>query len=269
MGQVLVTLPVRNEAAMLDASFRQLVRGLDDSGLDYRLSIAEDGSTDGTSRVIERLQAEFPDLLVSSSPVRLGRGLALRNMWSGVDADVYAFVDADLAAGPPALVRVIRQVQRGADVATGSRYCEGAAVRRPPVRHLVSRAYNQMVRMTFREDIGDHQCGLKAFSRDAKTQLFEMTREDSWAWDTEVLVLAKLAGMRVVEVPVEWTEYRGNHTPVRRLFSDVSLHGLALLRLKSEFRERIASRTSVPPTPFLATSADFLGPKEKGTSFLR
>src|SRR5580698_793567 len=106
MKSVLVTIPVRNEATMLEATFRQLLKGLDASGMPYRLSIAEDGSTDGTPEVIRKLKVEFPNLLVTTGPARLGRGLALRQMWSDVDADIYAFVDADLAAGPPALVRV-------------------------------------------------------------------------------------------------------------------------------------------------------------------
>jgi glycosyltransferase involved in cell wall biosynthesis len=268
MKTVLITLPVRNEAAMLDGSFRRLVRGLDGAGVNYRLSIAEDGSSDGTPAVIRGLQAEFPKLIVSSSRVRRGRGLALRELWSEVDADIYAFVDADLAAGPPALVRVISEVERGADVATGSRYCPGATVHRPPLRQLVSRAYNRFVRMTFGESIQDHQCGLKAFSREAKTELFAMTRENSWAWDTEVIVLAALAGLRVVEVPVDWTEYRGVRTPLRRLMSDVYLHGSALIRLKVGLRERMKAQ-SRPSTTFSATSADVGSTQDKGSAFLR
>jgi len=269
MPSILITIPVRNEEVMLDASFRALVAGLVGSGLNYRLSIAEDGSTDGTPAVIQRLMAEFPNLLVSSSRIRRGRGLALRQMWSQVDADIYAFVDADLAAGPPALIRVITEVQQGADVATGSRYCEGAQVRRPPVRQLVSRAYNRFVRMTFDENIRDHQCGLKAFSREAMTRLFSMTHEDSWAWDTEVLVLAERSGMRVSEVPVEWSETRWTRTPMRRLLSDVYLHGSSILRLKSGLEETMRLHRIGPPSATSTGSVDLVSPKDTGSGFVR
>jgi|HubBroStandDraft_1064217.scaffolds.fasta_scaffold15232_3 glycosyltransferase involved in cell wall biosynthesis len=269
MKSVLVTIPVRNEAAMLEATYRQLVRGLDQSGLKYRMSIAEDGSTDGTPAVIQRLKAEFPNLLVTTGPARLGRGLALRQMWSEVDADVYAFVDADLAAGPPALISVISEVQNGADVATGSRYCLGAQVRRPPLRQLVSQAYNLFVRLTFGENIRDHQCGLKAFTRQAKERLFEMSREDSWAWDTEVMVLAKRSGMRVVEVPVEWSETRWTRTPIRRLLSDVYLHGTSILRLKSGLEETMRLHRISTPTQKSTGTVDLVSPKDKGSGFVR
>lgn len=269
MNSVLITIPVRNEAEFLDASFRQIVRGLEGSGLNYRLSIAEDGSSDGTPDVIRGLQADYPGLLVRTSRERLGRGCALRQIWSEVDADIYAFADADLAAGPPALIRVISEVAHGADVATGSRYCEGALVRRPPLRQQVSLAYNRLVRMAFGGSIRDHQCGLKAFSRDAKSKLFAMTRENSWAWDTEVLVLAERAGMRVVEVPVEWTEYRGKRTPLRRLLSDIYLHGAALLRLKSDLQNRMGSKQVRPTVGFAARPVDLVGPQDAGSGHLR
>jgi len=269
MKLVLVTIPVRNEALMLEGTCRQLMRGLEESGWKYRLSIAEDGSTDGTQDVIQRLQLEFPGLLVNTSPNRLGRGLALRQMWSEFDADVYAFVDADLATGPSALVRVIAEVRNGADVVTGSRYCEGALVRRPPLRQLVSRAYNWFVRVTFRESIRDHQCGLKAFSREAKNRLFAMSREDSWAWDTEVLVLAERSGMRVVEIPVEWAERRWTRTPIRRLLSDVYLHGTSILRLKSGLEETMRLNRISPTTGSVGSSVDLVAPQDSSGGFVR
>jgi glycosyltransferase AglD len=269
MKSVLVTIPVRNEARFLEGSIRHVMQELATTGWNCRLSVAEDGSTDGTPQVIEQLQREFPNLLVRTSRERLGRGCALRQIWAEADADIYAFADADLAAGPPALVNVIAQVANGADVATGSRYSPGAVVRRPPLRREVSLAYNRLVRMVFGGTILDHQCGLKAFSRDAKNQLFAMTRENSWAWDTEVLVLAERAGMRVVEVPVEWTEYRGRRTPIRRLLSDVYLHGSALLRLKSDLTQRVARHRFRPATGFPTHTVDLVGPKDAGSGHLR
>jgi glycosyltransferase involved in cell wall biosynthesis len=269
MKSALITIPVRNEERMLERSFRALLRGLEGSGLSYRWSIAEDGSTDGTPEVIRRLQQEFPDLLVSTSPARRGRGLALRQLWSQVDADIYAFVDADLAAGPKALLSVLSEVQNGADVATGSRYCKGAQVRRPPLRQIVSRAYNRFVCMTFGENIRDHQCGLKAFTQEAKMRLLAMSQEDSWAWDTEVLVLAERSGMRVVEVPVEWSEPRWTRTPIRRLLSDVYLHGTSILRLKSGLEETMRLNRIGTPARSAAGSVDLVASKESGSGFVR
>jgi glycosyltransferase AglD len=267
--QVLVTLPVHNEEAMLYGSVHFLVHGLNPAAFQYRLSIAEDGSADGTLDVISKLKKEFPDLIVRSSPVRQGRGSALRQLWSEIDADIYVFADADLAAGPEALIRVVNQIDKGAEVATGSRYCTGAIVRRPLIRDLVSRVYNRLVRSIFHDVVRDHQCGLKAFSREAKLRLMAMTREESWAWDTEVMVMASLSGMRVAEVPIEWEEYRTTRTPMRRLFSDIYLHGLSLIRLRNNLKRKRRQGNESSLAVSIARSDGVVVPPGRGSELSR
>jgi glycosyltransferase AglD len=241
-ARVLLTIPVHNEADRLYESVSRLIRGLEGTGLDYRLAIAEDGSTDGTAAVIDRLKAEIPELIVQRDPHRIGRGLALRRLWTSVEAEVYVFVDADLPAAPRTIADVVEALDNGADVATGSRYSPGARVHRPPLRNAVSRGYNKLVRLLFNEPIRDHQCGLKAFRRSAVLDLLPISKEDSWAWDTEILILAEAQGLRVVEIPIDWTEFRYRRTPFGRLLSDVFLHGTALLRLRGDLWTRVPPR---------------------------
>lgn len=241
--RLLVTLPVWNEERLLYESAHRVHSALEASGVEFVLSIAEDGSTDGTGAVLDRLQLELPKLLVARNPTRKGRGWALRQLWSRTEADAYVFADADLAAGPEAILRVAQRVLEGADVVTGSRYCRGAEVQRPRLRDLSSRCYNEASRLLFREPIRDHQCGLKGFSRRAIVQLLPLTRTDSWFWDTEVLVRAVREGFPVVEVPIEWTERRGHRTPIVRLLSDVYLHGMGLGRLFFDLRRAYPARS--------------------------
>ena len=245
MQDVLVTLPVHNEAGLLLRTVHELKRALDATEIRYRLAIAEDGSTDGTCAILARIRAELPDVIIQSQPARAGRGGALRELWAKEAADIYVFVDADLAAGPPAVIDVIRAAEAGADVVTGSRYCPGARVHRPFLRNAVSLAYNALIRGAFRETVRDHQCGLKAFSRRAIATLLPISHENSWAWDTEMMVLAGAAGYPVREIPVDWTEYRTQRTRFKRLASDLWLHGTALLRLKGDFEQRLA-RVAAP-----------------------
>jgi glycosyltransferase AglD len=236
--RVLVTVPVRNEVNRLRATLEELDRSFSAAGLDYRLSVAEDGSTDGTKEVLRELPSRIPGLLIQEEEQPLGRGLALRQLWSRVDADVYCFTDTDLAAGAEALVGCVRRVMHGMPIVVGSRYAPGSSTHRPPLRGIVSRAYNLALRLVFRENIRDHQCGLKAFSFAAIRKLLPLTKEDSWFWDSEILVLALRHGFTVVEVPVEWSERKTSRTKWRRLLSDIYLHGVGIIRLKS----RIVSR---------------------------
>jgi hypothetical protein len=234
--RVLVTLPVRDEAPRLIAALEAVDNAFRTSGLDYRLSVAEDGSTDGTKKMLPAIASRFPGLLVQEADSALGRGRALRSLWSQSHFDIYCFTDTDLAAGEQALVAAVEKIHEGADIVTGSRYAPGAHTARPPVRELVSRIYNLMLRLAFNENITDHQCGLKAFSLDAIARLLPHSQEDSWFWDTEMLVLGLTAGYPIVEMPVTWTERKTQRTIWRRLASDVYLHGTGLIRLLRRVR---------------------------------
>ncbi|MDG6970328.1 MAG: glycosyltransferase [Nitrososphaerota archaeon] len=268
LPDVLVTLPVHNEVDRIYLTTHLLADALDDSGLNYALSIAEDGSTDGTQSVVRKLEAEIPTLIVQSLPRKVGRGLALRKLWSKHSARIFAFMDADLATSPTSLIEVIHTCQSGIDVVSGSRYVPGAVVRRPPARLAVSKGYNALVRMLFQVQTRDHQCGLKAFTSEAVQRIMPLCREDSWVWDTEVLVVAAYLGLQVREVPVSWTEFRNSKTPWKRLLSDVQLHGTALIRLKSSVQDLSRPRMT-PPSEDVESitgelSASNFVPKKRG-----
>lgn len=257
---ILVTVPVKNEAPRLRSSVLALKEALDRSGLAYQLSIAEDGSTDGTKHVLAELQALIPGLIVQVEPRSLGRGKALRKLWGGIPASVYCFTDADLAAGSRAVVEAIEQVLGGEDVVIGSRYVAGARLDRPPLRSAIARAYNRLTRALFSEPIRDHQCGLKAFRGSVIREILPQTVEDSWFWDTEIVVLSVLRGYAVSEMPVHWVEHKVRRTSLRRLYSDIVLHGTGLLRLRGRLSERahapspVLARELVPGTPTECTS---------------
>ena len=244
---VLVTLPVYNEASILERSVDSLIRALGAAQINFTLLLAEDGSTDGSQDCIQRIVERYPAILVQSAPERHGRGWALSTAWSRVDADVYAFSDTDFAADPECLVEGIRLALQGCDVVTGSRYVPGARVVRPPLRHVVSRAYNQLVRFLFQDDVQDHQCGLKIFSRTAVRRLLPLSHEDSWFWDTEMLVLANDANLRVAEFPVAWVERKVTRTEFARLLSDFYLHGTGILRLAGHRPSRPSRATDWVP----------------------
>jgi glycosyltransferase AglD len=230
---VLVTLPVFNEVAILRDSVESLLDTLTAAGIDFNLAIAEDGSTDGTQDCIREIRQRHPTIIVQSDPQRRGRGWALRMLWSIVQADFYAFSDTDFAADPRYLVQAIQIAEKGSAVVTGSRYVPGASVNRPPFRQLISKTYNSLIRTIFGDRVHDHQCGLKVFSRSAVRSLLPLSREDSWFWDTEMLILAKDRGLEVVEIPVHWVERKAHRTQLLRLASDVRLHGTGILRLAS------------------------------------
>ena len=228
----LVTLPARNEETRL-VSAVQRVDGLHQQlGFPYTLLIAEDGSTDNTFNVAKGLTRSYPNLKLIHSDSKLGRGRALRNAWKSTPADVYVFMDADLATDLRFLPKLVSRMQsEGLDFVTGSRYSLGSSLRRPLLRKMFSLAYNSIVQTLFKTDISDHQCGFKAFSRRAVMNVLPITRENGWAWDTEVIVYLKSLGWRMAEIPVSWKEMKSKRTPIKRLVMDICEQGPALIRI--------------------------------------
>lgn len=207
-------------------------------GHPYTLLIAEDGSTDNTFKVAKGLVQTYPNLKLIHSDSKLGRGRALRNAWKSTLADVYVFMDADLATDLRFLPKLVSRMQsEGLDFVTGSRYSPGSSLRRPMLRKMFSLAYNAIVQVLFRTHISDHQCGFKAFSRRAVMTVLPLTRENGWAWDTEVIVYLKSLGWKMAEMPVSWKEMKSKRTPIKRLVMDIREQGPALVRILVRSRE--------------------------------
>jgi len=228
----LVTLPARNEETRLVSAVQRVDGMLQQLGHPYTLLIAEDGSTDNTFKVAKGLVQTYPNLKLIHSDSKLGRGRALRNAWKSTLADVYVFMDADLATDLRFLPKIVSRMQsEGLDFVTGSRYSPGSSLRRPLLRKMFSLAYNAIVQVLFRTDISDHQCGFKAFSRRAVMTVLPLTQENGWAWDTEVIVYLKSLGWKMAEMPVSWKEMKSKRTPIKRLVMDISEQGPALVRI--------------------------------------
>ncbi len=228
----LVTLPARNEETRIVSAVQRVDGMLQGLGHPYTLLIAEDGSTDNTFGVAKGLTSAYPNLKLIHNDSKLGRGRALRNAWQSTLADVYVFMDTDLATDLRFLPKLVTRMQvEGLDFVTGSRYSPGSKLRRPFLRKMFSLAYNGIVRGIFDTKISDHQCGFKAFSRRAVMTVLPLTKENGWAWDTEIIVYLKSLGWRIAEIPVSWREMKSERTPVKRLIADVYEQGSALIRI--------------------------------------
>ena len=207
LALVEVAVPVHNEAHVLAASIARLCAYLDARfPFRWRVTIADNASTDGTWGVAQELCRSFDGV----SAVHLeekGRGRALRRVWSASDADVVAYMDVDLSTDLDALLPLVAGVVSGhTDVAIGSRLVRGAHVVRGPRREVMSRGYNLLLRATLRTKFRDAQCGFKAVRADAARALLPYVQDDAWFFDTEFLVLAERAGLRIQEVPVDWVD---------------------------------------------------------------
>jgi putative flippase GtrA len=202
-----VVIPVYNEEADLEPCIRRLHAHLAEHvSYPYRITIADNASTDATLRVAERLAREFSEVAVHHLDEK-GRGRALNAVWRASDAAVLAYMDVDLSTDLAALGPLVAPLLSGhSDLAIGSRLARGARVVRGPKREFISRAYNLILRSTLAAKFSDAQCGFKAIRADVARELLPHVEDTGWFFDTELLVLAQRAGLRIHEVPVDWVD---------------------------------------------------------------
>jgi len=207
LPQVDIVVPVKNEERDLAPSVRRLVAYVRDRfPFTARVTIADNGSTDGTWAVASLLTAQFPEVRAVRMELP-GRGRALREIWSRSDADVLAYMDVDLSTDLNALLPLVAPLLSGhSDLAIGSRLARGSRVIRGPKREIISRCYNVLLRASLGAGFSDAQCGFKAIRREAARALLPLTEDTGWFFDTELLVLAERAGLRIHEVPVDWID---------------------------------------------------------------
>jgi putative flippase GtrA len=205
--QVDIVVPVRNEERDLAPSVRRLVGYLRESfPFHARITIADNGSTDATWAIASRLARELPEVRAIHMDLP-GRGRALRAIWSESDAEVLAYMDVDLSTDLNALLPLVAPLLSGhSDLAIGTRLARGSRVIRGPKRELISRSYNMLLRTLMGARFSDAQCGFKAIRRDQARALLPLTQDTGWFFDTELLVLAERAGLRIHEIPVDWVD---------------------------------------------------------------
>jgi putative flippase GtrA len=202
-----VVIPVYNEQSDLGPCVRRLHAYLRATfPYPFRVTIADNASTDTTLSIARQMERELPGVSVVYLAEK-GRGRALRAAWSGSDADVLAYMDVDLSTDLAALLPLVAPLISGhSDLAIGTRLSRGSRVVRGTKREVLSRGYNLLLRSALSARFSDAQCGFKAIRRDAAASLLPLVEDAGWFFDTELLVLAQVCGLRIHEVPVDWVD---------------------------------------------------------------
>jgi glycosyltransferase involved in cell wall biosynthesis len=202
-----IVIPVYNEERALPVSIPTLCQYLN-SYVPYHwtVTIADNASVDRTLEVAQELAQSHPRVKVLHLDQK-GRGRALKAAWLASEADIVSYMDVDLSTNLSSFMPLIAPLATGhSEVAIGSRLSKGAVVTRQWKREVISRTYNLMIKLTFRNRFSDAQCGFKALTRQAATKLLPDVENNEWFFDTELLLLAEEQGLRIHEVPVDWVE---------------------------------------------------------------
>ncbi|WP_284763871.1 glycosyltransferase [Arthrobacter sp. efr-133-R2A-63] len=216
-----IIVPVFNESAILERSIYRLTDYLSRELLySWKITIADNASTDATGLIARKLADEVPNVSYRRLETK-GRGFALRDAWTSSEAKVLAYVDVDLSTDLAALPPLIAPLLSGhSDVSIGTRLGRTSRVVRGPKREFISRSYNLILKRTMQVQFSDAQCGFKAVRAEVAHRLLPYVKDNCWFFDTELLILAERAGLRIHEIPVDWIDNPDSRVDIRQTAVD-------------------------------------------------
>jgi dolichyl-phosphate beta-glucosyltransferase len=226
-----IVIPAFNEEARIGSTLEELQAFLAQQPWEWEIRVVDDGSADATCRIVEEHHRRQRNVVLQREPHR-GKGGAVKAGLLAARARFRFICDADLSMPVAELPRFLPPVLTGFDVAIGSR--EGVGARRvgePALRHVAGRIFNYVVKLLTVRGINDTQCGFKMFTGAAADAIFPIVTVDGWAFDIEVLSIARARAMRIVEVPIEWHYRRASQLNLVR-------DGIGMLRELLRIRRR-------------------------------
>lgn len=207
-----ITLPVLNEEQTLAQQVDVIVNHIEQNipeDFSVKVVIADNGSTDKTPEIAQELVQKYTDRVKHIRLDKKGVGLALKTSWLQSEADIVGYFDLDLATDLAHLKETLDCLfQDDADLVYGTRlHQKSVVVGRTLKRGFVSRAFNLILKLYLNVSFSDGMCGFKFLKRARLKELMEAGAEsDGWFFSTELLVTAEWLRMKVVELPVKWTD---------------------------------------------------------------
>ena len=230
-----VIIPAYNEAPRLPETLARAQRYLDGRRVPYEVIVVDDGSRDQTLSLARAVQTSFSELRVMTNGSNRGKGYSVRHGFLQARGRAVLFTDADLSAPIEEMEKLERALEE-CDGAIGSRALDQSDIfqRQSPLRQLSGKCFNAMVRLLTGLKFHDTQCGFKLFRREVFLPVFRAQTIDGFAFDVEILYLARKHGLKVAEVPVRWGHAEGSRV---RFFPDAGRMFLELLRIRGRHRE--------------------------------
>lgn len=226
-----ITIPVFNEEKELKKNIEILYNFCEKNLKKYNwhITIADNASSDNTPIIAATLSKKFPEIALFRLEEK-GRGRAVKRVWSQSGCDYCVYMDLDLSTDLKHLPKIIEALEKGYDIAIGSRLAIGAMVEgRTALRELTSRVLNFVfIKLLFRTRFTDAQCGFKAVSKNIVENLIPKVLENGWFFDGELLILGEKSGYKIYEEPVHWVDNPGSTV---RLLSTIWGDVLVILRL--------------------------------------
>jgi len=201
-----IVIPAYNEAQRILPSLERLFAYMEVHHPSYEVLLVDDGSTDGTATVVQQRFGDRPALRLLSYGGNRGKGYAVRFGGTHTTGDVVLFSDADFSTPIEEVEKMLPLLEQGYDMVIGSRAIAGAEIRthQPFYREVSGKLFNLLVRLLVAPEFHDTQCGFKCYRPEPMLPVLQRQQIDGFAFDVEMIALARAAGLKVAEVPVVW-----------------------------------------------------------------
>jgi len=216
-----VVIPAYNEEKRLPRTLIEIDKYLRKWPKEYEIIVVNDGSKDGTSDVVRKLQSKIANLKLIDNKENRGKGYVVRQGLLSAQGKIRLFSDADNSTSIDHIEKMLPWFERGFDIVIGSRDIKGAVLDPPQpfFRRFVGNVFNLMVQIIVGLwGIWDTQCGFKAFSEKAAKDILPRCKVDRWAFDPEILIIGKKLGYKIKEVPVRWANDPNSKVKLKSIF---------------------------------------------------
>ena len=216
--KISLIIPAYNEEKLITSSIKHILSYMKKKKYDFELIVVDDGSKDKTVQKVNAIKDKHLKLITYSP--NQGKGYAVKKGMTTAKGDLLLFLDADLAT-PIEEIGVFLPLMKDYDIAIGSRALKESNVKvhQPFYREFIGKTFNKIVQLLAVWGIKDTQCGFKLFTKKAANIIFKRQRISGWAFDVELLFIARKHGLKIKEHPVTWINVENTRVnPIKSSF---------------------------------------------------
>ncbi|MCX7991067.1 MAG: glycosyltransferase family 2 protein [Proteobacteria bacterium] len=202
-----VVIPAYNEELLIADTVKNIAKYLTDNKYTWEIIVVNDGSKDRTEEILKELSHKINQLKIIKHKINEGKGKSVKDGIFLSEGRVILFTDADLSAPMENLKGMKEELDKGSDIVVASRLAEGAKIKKRPLhRKIIGRMFNIIIGVIGFRGVKDTQCGFKLFKSDVAKEIFKKSRINGYAFDVEILHIAKIRGFKIKEYPVLWID---------------------------------------------------------------
>jgi dolichyl-phosphate beta-glucosyltransferase len=206
-----VVIPAYNESERIKKTLERICNYLNDVACEWEIIVVDDGSTDTTFQIVKECAEKEERIHIIKNERNMGKGYSVKRGVLQGKGKYILFSDADLSAPIEELEKLIKYLSKGYDIAIGSRGLPASDIRihQPWYRERMGKIFNLFVQILALPGIWDTQCGFKCFKREVAHKVFKLQRIHGFAFDVEVLYIARKFKYKTKEIPIQWMDAKG------------------------------------------------------------